>query len=96
MKKNALSMNLFTALDHAIVRSAVRRLPGLLAEIVEQRFWRGLTIEEIATDLGVTRTAVERALIQAAKLLRMECLRHPAFSRSKHGLLQAMGARSAA
>lgn len=96
MKDGKHTMNLFTALDHAIIRSAMRRLPGLLAEIVEMRFWRGLAIEEIAVDLGVTRLAVERALLNAMRILREECLRNPAFSRSRYSLLQAIDARSVA
>jgi len=80
--------NMFTPVDHAIIRSAVKRLPGLLALIVELRFWKKQSPTDIAVELGVTVRSVEISLKRACMTLREECLRHPAFSRSKHQMLQ--------
>ena len=80
--------NMFTPVDHAIIRSAVKRLPGLLAMIVEMHFWKKQSPTDIAVDLGVTVRSVENSLKLASMALREECLRHPAFSRSKYSMLQ--------
>jgi DNA-directed RNA polymerase specialized sigma24 family protein len=91
-----LSQNLYTSVDYAIVRSAVKRLPGLLSLIIEMRFWQHRTIDEITEELGVSMKAVEMALQKAIRMLREECLRNPAFSRSKHFLIQEVNACSVA
>lgn len=80
--------NLFTNVDHAIVRSAVKRLPALLGVIVEMRFWNKNTLVEISAELGVSVRSVETALAKAATILREECLRNPVFSRSKYHTIQ--------
>ncbi len=82
--------NLFTPIDHAIIRAAVRRLPALLGAIVEMRFWRQMEFVEIADDLGVSIRTVESALTKATQRLREECLKHPAFSRTKFDALRAI------
>ena len=43
--------------------------------------------KDIAVELGVTVRSVEISLKRASMTLREECLRHPAFSRSKHQML---------
>lgn len=84
--------NLFSGMDHVIVRAAVKRLPGLLGAVVEMRFWGEMTLAEIAVDLGVSIKAVEIAIGRATERLREECLRHPSFSRSRFTELQSLGA----
>lgn len=88
--------NLFTLMDHAIVRSAVKRLPGLLSIIVEMRFWKRLSLEDIADDLGVSVGTVEMSIAKAIVRLREDCLRNPAFSRSQCHVLEAMRANEVA
>lgn len=88
--------NLFTLMDHAIVRSAVKQLPGLLSMIVEMRFWKRLSLEDIADDLGVSVGTVETAIIKAIVRLREECMRNPAFSRSQYQALESMRATEVA
>lgn len=95
MKIRAID-NLFTSTDHAIVRSAVKELPGLLGIIVEMRFWEHKTFEEIAENLGVSIRAVEFAMTKATRLIREHCLRHPAFSRSKIHALQTIQSKCVA
>ena len=82
--------NVFSSTDYAIVRSAVKRLPGLLSEVVALRFWGLKTIDEIAYDLGVTVKTVDQALEKSFRILREECLRHPAFSRSLYDAIKNM------
>lgn len=94
--KNSVIENSFTPIDYAIVRAAVRDLPGLLKVIVEMRFWQQMTVPEIAEDLGVTARAVESALTKATRIIREECLRHPAFSRSKFHALQTIQSKCVA
>ena len=88
--------NLFTATDHAILRAAVKSLPGLLAMIVEQRFWKRMSLMEIAIDLGVSITTIEHSLEKAGKMIREQCLRNPAFSRSRYKKIALLRAQSAA
>lgn len=88
--------NLFTLMDHAIVRSAVKQLPGLLSIIVEMRFWKRLTLEDIADDLGVSVATVETGIAKAIVRLREDCLRNPAFSRSQFQALESMRANEVA
>ncbi len=86
--KPRIQEEVFSKTDHAIVRAAVRRLPGLLSAIVEQRFWKKHSIAEIAEELGVTMSSVEKAIGTAFRLLREECLRHPDFSRSLYAVIK--------
>lgn len=79
--------NLFTVTDHAIIRAAVRELPGLLGTIVDLRFWKEMSTIEIAEALGLTVRSIEALLMRALRILRETCLKHPAFSRSKHSIL---------
>jgi DNA-directed RNA polymerase specialized sigma24 family protein len=88
--------NLFTPTDYVIIRAAVRGLPGLLGAIVEMRFWQKQSLVEIAVELGVSEKMIERSLSQATRMLREQCLRHPAFSRSNHQLLELLQSQSAA
>lgn len=81
---------LFTPTDHAIVRAAVRRLPGLLAKVIELRFWQQYTIAEIGSILGVPDHEIERVLRRSYHALRNDCLRHPGFSRSLHSMLKKL------
>lgn len=94
--KDLLQESLFTNTDYTIVRSAVRRLPGLLAIVIEMRFWQQRTFSEIAMELGVSVNSIESVLPQAMRLLREECLRNPAFSRSKHDAIQCLRSKSVA
>jgi len=88
--------NIFTQMDHAIIRSAVKKLPGLLSVVVEMRFWKQLTLDDISLEIGVSTEVIEVALVKAARILREECLRHPAFSRSKHSLIENLRLMAAA
>lgn len=94
--KNRVVNNLFTPIDHAIVRAAVRELPGLMAAIVDMRFWQQMTVPEIADALGVSMRAVESAITKATRIIRETCLRHPAFSRSKFHALQMIESKCVA
>ena len=88
--------NLFTATDHAIIRAAVRELPSLLGAIVDLRFWKEMSTVEIAEILGLTIRSTEALLVRALRILRENCLKHPAFSRSKHSILQIIESQSVA
>ena len=90
------NQNIFSATDHAVLRSAIKSLPGLLSMIVEMRFWRRMSLIEIAFDLGVSVSTIETALGKAQKLLRENCLRNPAFSRSRHQKIAQLRAKCAA
>jgi len=90
-----MKQDIFTLIDHAIVRAAVKSLPGLLGAVVEMRFWRKLSAREIALEIGVSERAVEIALERASLFIREECLRHPAFSRTKYHTLLAIYAQTA-
>ena len=87
MRKH-LRESIYTATDYAIVRSAVKRLPGLLGIVIEMRFWQNRTLAEIAMELGVSVRSVELALPRALIAIREECLRNPVFSRSKFDEIQ--------
>ena len=88
--------DLFTNTDYAIVRSAVRRLPGLLGIVIELRFWKKCTLDEIAVELGVSTRSIESAFTRALRMLREECLRHPSFSRSEYETIQWFRSQNAA
>jgi DNA-directed RNA polymerase specialized sigma24 family protein len=75
--------NIFTPLDHAIVRSAVRALPDFLRSVIELRFWQELDISEIALSCGVASSTVELALAEAIRTLKAECLSNKAFSKNE-------------
>lgn len=86
----------FSQFDCLIVRAAMRRLPGLARSIVKMRFWKSQTPVEIAEGLGVSVRAVEKLLKKSERLLREECLRHPAFSRSQHKTIQSIQSQNTA
>lgn len=88
--------NRFTTTDHLIVRTAVKRLPTLLSEVMALRFWQNYSILEIADEIGVSDKIVEIAITQAIRTLREECLICPAFSRSLHAEIQAARLQSVA
>ena len=88
--------NIFTTTDYAIVRSAIRRLPGLFGIMIELRFWQNWTLAEIASELGVSIRSVELALPRAMSAIRDECLRNPVFSRSKFDQIQRLYAQNVA
>lgn len=88
--------NLFTPMDHAIIRTAVHELPSLLGTIVDLRFWKGVEMVDIAEKLGLTICSTELLLVRALRSLRENCLRHPEFSRSKHSMLKIIESQSVA
>jgi len=88
--------NIFTQMDYAILRAAIKQLPGLLSIIVAMRFWERHTLDEISVELGVSLKVVEASLAKASALLRETCLRHPAFSRSKFSLLENFKSKAVA
>lgn len=85
-----LEKRLFTSTDYAVVRAAVKCLPGLLAKVIELRFWQHYSISEIGDILGVSDRDVEKAIQRSYQALRNECLRHPAFSRSLYSTIKKM------
>lgn len=87
---NLCSENLFSLIDHTIVRASVKNLPGVLSMVVELRFWRRLTLDDIAQELGISVRVVDVALKKAMRLLREECQRNPAFSRSRWREIESM------
>lgn len=86
----------FTAIDHLIVKMAVKRLPTLLSNIMALRFWHNYSVIEIADEIGIPTKVVEDGIAHAFRLLRQECLMSPAFSRSLYAEVQAARLRSAA
>ncbi|MGE0633880.1 MAG: sigma factor-like helix-turn-helix DNA-binding protein [Pseudobdellovibrionaceae bacterium] len=88
--------NQFTPADHIIVRTAVKRLPGLLLQIMALRFWQNRSIVEVAEEIGISVKNVEDGITQALRILREECLRCPAFSRSLYNEIQDQKLKSAA
>lgn len=90
------SANLFTTMDYAIIRAALQELPGLHGAIVDLRFWQNMEMAEISELLGLSIRGTERLLVQALRMLRSYCLKHPAFSRSKHSMLKMMESQDVA
>jgi DNA-directed RNA polymerase specialized sigma24 family protein len=88
--------NVFTSIDHAIIRAAVKSLPVLHGTVIELRFWENMDAIEIAQILGLSIQSTETLLVRAMRMLREYCLRHPAFSRSKHSMLKIMESNSVA
>ena len=93
MQQMNFEKNIFTPNDYAVVRAALGRLPGLLAQVIELRFWQHYTVDEISKILGVSNHDVERAIQRSYQALRNECLRHPAFSRSLYSTIKKMQVR---
>ncbi len=94
--KTVAQENLFTPIDYVVVRAAMRRLPGLLGVVVEMRFRERKALAEIAVDLGISVRAVETSLKDATRVLREECLRHPAFSRTQYHAIKLFQSQGAA
>ena len=88
--------NHFTAIDHLIVKMAVKRLPTLLSSIMALRFRNNYSVVEIADEIGITTEVVEDSIANAFRILRRECLMSPAFSRSLYAEVQAARLRSVA
>lgn len=96
MEAEKKQKNQFTAIDHLIVKTAVRRLPTLLSNIMALRFWHNYTVIEIADEIGIPTRVVEDGITNAFRILRRECLMSPAFSRSLYAEVQAVRLRSVA
>lgn len=96
MKAEKKQKDHFTAIDHLIVKMAVKRLPTLLSNIMALRFWHNYSIAEIADEIGIPTRAVESGIAHAFRILRRECLMCPAFSRSLYAEVQAARLHSAA
>lgn len=88
--------NLFTTADYAIIRAAVEELPQIHGTVVDLRFWENMEMIEIASTLGLSLRTTEILLVRALRMLREHCLKHPAFSRSKHLMLKIMESQSVA
>lgn len=96
MKTKKKVENIFSDMDHMIVRAAVKRLPGLLSEVMTLRFWQNYSVAEIADEIGVSMKTVDEAILNAGRMLREECLRNPIFSRSLHAEIRRFGFDAAA
>ena len=96
MKIEKKQKNHFTAIDHLIVKMAIKRLPTLLSNILSLRFWHNYSIAEIADEIGIPTRTVEHGIVTAFRILRSECLMSPAFSRSLHAEVQAVQLHSVA
>ncbi len=72
----ALSPADLVTLDAALFR--LREEDERLAEVVEMRFFAGMTAEEIGSELGVTPRTVERDWAKARILLAMDAAGSPA------------------
>jgi DNA-directed RNA polymerase specialized sigma24 family protein len=75
--------NVFTLIDHAIARAAVERLPRLQGKVIRMWFWRGMELHEIALEIGLPESALAMALIHAIRSLKIACVNHPDFSKTK-------------
>ncbi len=74
----ALSPTDLVTLDDALFR--LREEDERLAEVVEMRFFAGMTAEEIGSVLGVTPRTVERDWAKARILLAMDTAGSPAYA----------------
>ena len=66
--------NLYSEMDHKLVRTAARELPALERTVVYLHFWEELTETEIASALGMKPFEVEKTLKSAYEGLRSMCL----------------------
>lgn len=59
-----------------MLRHAVAALPGRLRDVVEGIYYQGLSVGQVADELGVTHGAVSHARTEALELLRAGLQRH--------------------
>ena len=73
--------------EAAQLRQALEHLPEGQREAVLLREWRGLSYREIATEMGVSVSAVETLIFRARRSLAAELSETTGRSRAVHGLL---------
>jgi hypothetical protein len=66
----------FSAIDYAVLRNSIARLPVRERQVVFLKFWKNQTSMSIAYYLN------------SIQLLRQSCIAHPKFSRSRTGVGQ--------
>jgi len=71
--ENPTEMQVITKLDYENVRQAIRELSGNYRIILEMKFVRQLTLDEIAVELNLTKKNVETRLQRAKQSLRNRC-----------------------
>jgi RNA polymerase sigma-70 factor (ECF subfamily) len=69
------------------LREALEHLPAAQREAVLLREWRGLSYREIATEMGLSLSAVETLIFRARRSLAQELSETTGRSRVAHGLL---------
>ena len=74
--------DIFTSVDHEIVRRALAGLTQAETMVVRMRFWEKRSMTEIASILDLGQREVEGHLLAAFSKLKNVCLANPKFSRS--------------
>ncbi len=74
---------MFSSLDYVIVRSGMANLPDMERTVLEMRFWRNATIDEIGCALRMSWREVEVLLASAFRKLKTYCLSDPDFTRAE-------------
>jgi RNA polymerase sigma factor (sigma-70 family) len=72
------------------IRNAYNKLPARCRKVIDLKFYKGLTTEEIALQTGLTRRSVYNNLFEGVKLLRAE-LNHVAPGIHLAALLSFLG-----
>ena len=82
-KKDRLSAarRLFTETDYALVRILLKDLPERKRRILEEHFWEGLSLTEIATGLKIGWAEINQEINEAFIILKERCEKDPRFSR---------------
>ena len=74
---------LFTGGDYGIVRDGMEKLTRRERAVVTKRYWDGLSVSEIAEELGAEWHEIKADLESAHKKLKQYCIKDPGFSRAK-------------
>jgi DNA-directed RNA polymerase specialized sigma24 family protein len=76
-------LNLFSEVDHLIVRQAMALLPRRQLKALTLRYWERLSETEICIAMNTDWRTVERLITSAYERLKEICLLQPEFSRSR-------------
>ena len=77
---------LFTETDYILVRQKIKTLTHKQTHILFLRFWGLMSIEEIASTLRMSWSAVDKLISAAFDEIKISCLADPRFSRNHNAL----------
>lgn len=83
LKEDRLSTarRLFTETDYALIRILLKDLPDRKRLILEEHFWEGLSLTEIAAGLKIGWAEINQEIKEAFIILKNRCEKDPRFSR---------------